>query len=184
MKTVNIYTIDEMNEESRKKAIENIRNSPHCYFDPDLEIYKDELSNKGFENAEIYYTGFYSQGDGACFVSNCNIRVINDTYKLGLKRSVLECLIEYFSFTTDKNTSRYYHEKTMDCNAWSESRADRLYDKARKVSEQILEIARGEARQIYRSLEAEYNYQHSDEYIVEYCQVNAIEFLESGKIYS
>jgi len=184
MKTVNIYTIDELSEKAKAKAIEGVRNSELMEFFSDLDIYQEDLKTKGFENAEIRYSGFYSQGDGASFTCDCNLDKLNNAYKLSLKGSIVIAISEYCPIDIIINSSRYCHENTMDERVYSDSRANIPYNKACDVAEQILEIARNEARQIYKSLEADYNYQHSDEYIVDFLQANEIEFLESGKIYN
>lgn len=184
MKTVNIYTIDELNKEAKAKAIECVRNSELMEFFPDLEIYKDGLKAKGFENAEIRYSGFGSQGDGASFTCDCNLDKLNNAYKLGLKSSIVIAISEYCLIDITTNSSRYCHEKTMTYDVYPERRAFMLHKKANEAAEQILEIARSEARQIYKSLESEYDYQNSDEAIIEYCKANNVEFLESGKIYN
>ena len=71
-KSINLYTFDELDTEIKEKVIAQHR-------DIDVEgewhgfIYEqwiDKLNKIGYKEAKIHFSGFYSQGDGACFDAN------------------------------------------------------------------------------------------------------------------
>ena len=51
-----------------------------------------------------------------------------------------------------------------------------------QVETDILESARDYARDIYKQLEAEYDYQQSDEYIADMCESNQYRFTKGGEL--
>lgn len=73
MKTITkCYQVAEFKEfspEDQEKIIENYRDINLDFLESDirglLSEYKNDLSILGFTNIEIFYSGFYSQGDGA-----------------------------------------------------------------------------------------------------------------------
>ena len=64
----------------RQKQLANktqvIHNGLSPLSDDYVKISKEDL---GFENAEIYYTGFWSQGDGLCFDADINLQKLVQT---------------------------------------------------------------------------------------------------------
>ena len=64
-----IYEFDELSDEAKKKAIEHFGQWWHEDFDGDCikDNWKTKLEELGYENTDILFSGFCSQGDGACF---------------------------------------------------------------------------------------------------------------------
>lgn len=73
-KELTVYSYSELSETAKEKArnwyIENC--CDYEWYDFILEDWKEKLAEIGFTNAKIYFTGFWSQGDGACFDAECN----------------------------------------------------------------------------------------------------------------
>ena len=68
-RTITVYKFNELSENAKKTAIEKNRNwhvSDSNWYEYTLESWKQLLSSIGIENAEIQFSGFSSQGDGAC----------------------------------------------------------------------------------------------------------------------
>ena len=64
-------------------------------------------------------------------------------------------------------------QERLEALGWTEQELDVLL-------QAVLEWARSKARELYRNLEKEYEYQTSDEYIAETCEVNEYVFDEDG----
>src|SRR5690606_10902815 len=66
-----VYQLHELSSEAQEKAIENLRNHEgyldYKWWDSTYEDVKTIAALFGLEIDEIYFSGFYSQGDGACF---------------------------------------------------------------------------------------------------------------------
>jgi hypothetical protein len=134
----------------------------------------------------VYFSGFWSQGDGASFEGRY-------TYKKGAAKAIrqhapqdaelhriadklqtLQKRIFYRGVFDVTQSGRYCHETTMRVE-WTEYCPEDLAD-------DILEALRDFARWIYRRLEAEYEYCNSDEAIEENMMANEYEFDADGEI--
>lgn len=68
--TIKGYTFNELNEEAKAKALEthnHILVDDNDWHDPLLEGFKEDMEAIGFADVKPGYSGFWSQGDGACF---------------------------------------------------------------------------------------------------------------------
>jgi hypothetical protein len=68
--TVKVYKFDELNEDTKAKVLEKHRNinvDTDDWCECTTDDWKGKLAEKGFQDAEIRFSGFWSQGDGACF---------------------------------------------------------------------------------------------------------------------
>ena len=118
---VKIYKFNELSKEAQEKAIEKHRHHDvegidwwDCvYYD-----WKEKLNGKGFLTPEIYFSGFCSQGDGACF--DCD-QFDYDKLEEACDLNALERAIVSFLYETDsigisiqKNSfaTRYSHHNT------------------------------------------------------------------------
>lgn len=82
-----VFTFGELLKlEKRKKvtsaAVEKARTwlwegaTDHGWYDYTFEEWGKALASVGFDNAEINFTGFWCQGDGACFTARVDLRVL------------------------------------------------------------------------------------------------------------
>lgn len=187
-----VYLFNELTDEkARQKALEWGRES---ILWPDwhehiLEDWKNEvLPNLGFENCEIRYSGFWSQGDGASFEGDVNFLKYCDAYGLNIRPSVRKliengCVNVYASL--ERNSHHYYHENTVslnyDIDGLQYKKAPRLEEYLCKICEGIKEDARAKMREIYRNLEKHYKYLTSDESVIEFLEVNEYTFDFNGE---
>jgi len=195
MQTINIelFTINELSEQARNKAIEKERNNCDVDLQFTVEYVEEILTCLGFQSPKIAYSGFSSQGDGLSFVSE------KWQYKKGMldkvkqatsNKDVLEwaqCLYSeskdtFFklSFCVERTSNRYLHSNTVTVANYQYGE----YDLSDKRIEWINHIKNGLCRVFYRMLEKDYDYQLSDEYIIESLSSNDVLFLESGKVWS
>ena len=148
------------------------------------------MNGSSRQKPRIYFSGFSSQGDGACFEAfycyekgvrrkirahaplDAELHRISDALQALQRRNFYQLRAE----TT--HCGRYYHEHCMaisigrDSAAWQEMTAD--------AEDIVAEALRDLARWLYRQLEREYEYQTSDEAVDEAIQANEYSFTESG----
>lgn len=85
---------NELNDSQKKRVLEKLRdlNVDHDgWHDFVTEDFTEKLKSLGYTNIKTYFSGFWSQGDGACF-------------------SATKGDLEVTQF------GRYYHEMTMQCD--------------------------------------------------------------------
>ena len=186
VKCVELFEFSELSEVAKERAIQDNRDFNVDWDDWHKFILDDwqdvALPKLGFENAEISYTGFWSQGDGASFCARVNIdRWLTVNKQRGHYRRLLKYL-DWISIKVDRN-GHYYHEYTMgtDLDLYEEV-PDKVYMLAQELEDAILEDARDLARQIYRELRKEYEFQTSDEAVAEGLIANEYLFTEDGHI--
>ena len=143
------------------------------------------------QKPRIYFSGFSSQGDGACFETyysyekgarkrlrnhaplDAELHRIADTLQAIQRRNFYQLRAEA------THHDRYYHE---DSRAISVERESPTYqDMTADAEDAVTEAFRDLARWLYRQLEREYDYQTSDAVIDEAIAANEYTFTESGR---
>lgn len=153
---------NELPEEIQQKVLDEYRyiNIEHTeWYEYTIDEYKQKLENEyGFDDVEISFSGFASQGDGASFTGK-----IDDLTKF-LTKAGIEPSIDF-----DRTDRRHSHALTV------------------KIDFESLEIAIDEWRidmcsEIYQSLDTEHEYLISDEQIIETIEANDYDFDENGRL--
>jgi len=172
-------------------------NVVHDWWDCVYDDFKADMDAIGIEVDRMYFSGFWSPGDGACF-EGC---VRNWPLFLKSLGYTNEVLLDHFdcnaSFSV-KHSGHYYHE---NCTSFSyefdlptdeymgEEEFLRLYgygeelrDAAliavlskfdgRKLKDEFAEAIKDHMRDLYRRLENEYEYLTSDEAVLEALHAN------------
>jgi hypothetical protein len=149
------------------------------------------MNGKTRYESTIYYSGFSSQGDGACFEGSYayakaapkRIRdyARNDTrlHKIADELQAIQRKAFYSLTATVEHSGHYYHEyctriDVEDSRGFDMPEIDNL-------SDAIAECLRDFMRWIYRQLEQEYEYRMSDENVDESIRINGYDFDESGR---
>jgi len=191
IKNIRVYNFEELNPEARSRVLKDYAdiNTDFNWYEAELEYWKEKLSEYGFRYPEIYFSGFWSQGDGACFeFSGLDIDKIWPHYvqsgQIKHEESVKTYLREYHHFKTRTLNSRYSHERTRELDYESYTRHDYPHlNREFKRFEDWLEGFRIDlCHEIYRSLESEYEALTEDEAIIETIKANEYEFTEDGLI--
>jgi len=138
----------------------------------------------------IWFSGFWSQGDGACFEGRYRhakgapqkIRdhAPKDTelHRIADALQAIQRRNFYQIHAAITHRDRYYHEYSMaisverDSPTWQDMSAD--------TEDAVIEALRDLARWLYRQLESEYEYQASDEAVDEAIVANEYTFTEIG----
>lgn len=190
-KQLTAYSFSELSEEAKKKAIENNRYFEVEYWDwweYTFEWYATEkMPEECFEAAEdkdgdpkIYFSGFYSQGDGASFEAGVDLHKFMLEHGLCNEyRSLAHWVREGYAWCGIKRSGHYYHRYSMYAESHLESyaienieSADRAAEQLEEVAEIVIQEARDLALKLYRDLEKEYEYRTSDECISEALESN------------
>lgn len=191
MKTItkeyNVYKFEELNKEAQKEALDYFREESDLFYDDFIiDDWKEKLNDLGFEDAKIYYSGFYCQGDGASFDATINLeKLVSNIPELREHKYhwVLKYLeTEYNPIKITTITSRYYHEKTkeIEIDRYYRDRLDARIDELESIIEDYrLDLC----HQIYDSLQLEYEATYSDEGLKDFIECSEYEFLESGDIF-
>ena len=198
-KIIKVYSFDELSDEAREKACQQVGDSMTDnaeWYGDTFDLFVGHCKDYGMDVdvADIHFTGFYSQGDGASFVCN-NI----DTKKLlhtlgiqmndGLEEKVLDYIYEVDIIRT---SDRAYHEQTVhvelfiDEDALEEEEEIRQYihDIADTLEFKLEALKDDLCQQLYNDLEQEYDYLHSMEFVDEIAYGNNMLFLANGIVYN
>jgi hypothetical protein len=189
-----IFTIDELDTKAKNKAIEYARESLELS-DPDwiIEEFTSLLEKLGFSDVKIYYSGFYSQGDGACLTGRYSYDSIGldwikenwpeipcyDTIQ-ALQELGKVLYIDYDTTPKIYHSGRYYHSNTMYTEYDSSYQPDNLLPKIDSLLDEFLGYAKELAGYLYEMLEDDYNDCSSEESIIEFYNANDYEFYADG----
>lgn len=126
--TVKVYELAELAEEVRsqvlEKAMQNVVSGD--WYTPTLQNFRVDMEEYGIIGADVYFTGFGSEGDGSCFIAEFvdTDVLIRKLYEEGigisedvlLESKNLHILIEKIDVS-----SNYEHERTVHVRIHSES---------------------------------------------------------------
>jgi hypothetical protein len=178
-----VFTYDELSDAAKQKARDWYTNGFEFIPDSVIEDAQEIADILGVSDCKVFYSGFGSQGDGAC---------INGKYSYG--KGALKRLKEYAP--TDavlhgiakrlqdaqrkafykieckiKHSGNYCHAYSMHFD---------FYDAY--SNEEVIECFRDFAKWLYKQLESEYEYQTLGGAVAEAIEANGYEFTENGKI--
>jgi hypothetical protein len=203
-----VYTLDELEDRAREGARDWYRQTAldddwHDVVFEDFEAVCDilgvslatrpvRLMGGGTRTApRIWFSGFSSQGDGACFegayhYAGQSRRRIRD---YAPKDVALHGIANRLAAVQRRNffrleasvghRGRYYHDYSMDISVGRDGPTGEGVSGADE--EIVIEALRDLARWLYRRLEAEYDYQTGDAQIDEVIRANGYTFTEAGR---
>lgn len=121
--TVKLYTFNELSKETQEKVLESHRQFNvdfDGWWDAVYEGWKEKLAEAGFEEVKIHFSGFWSQGDGACF--DCTqFDVVKLATKLGLNPLEIKVLETMeLSLSIDTINHHYSHYNTRRASVQSQ----------------------------------------------------------------
>jgi hypothetical protein len=187
-----VYKFEELEESAQQKALEKLSdiNVDYDWWDCEVDYFQsDKLKEIGFEDAKIQFSGFCSQGDGACFDARINLEKIIKHLNDKRFNRLLPLIKEgYVSMAIERNSFGYHysHERTryvsLSCDL--SEKYTRLNRLASLLLDYVEELRLDLSHEIYTSLEKDYYYLTSEEAIKETIEANEYTFLESGKIFS
>ena len=182
-----IYTFEELSEKVQQKVIEknrliNIDEAGYWYMCIFLN-WQDRLAEKGFSDAKIWFSGFCSQGDGACFDADVNLDVFLADNKFRHLRKVKDMI--FVSIKKNSYAFHYSHEKTRYVDCYIDGPATGTTARLDALVEKLAETIESEryslSCEIYRDLEDSYDSMTSDEAVKESLVEYDYEFYKDGK---
>jgi hypothetical protein len=197
IKCTKLYKFDELSEDAKEHAIEKLYDINVDYdgwyefiFDDAKEIAK----LMGIEIKNIYFNGFSSQGDGACFEGNYKYaknsvkKVIEFAPKDTELHQMVKGLFEiqkknFYSITANvKQSGHYYHSRCTDINVYRQDNQGFEDYLNQSDNDAIVELLRDFMNWIYKQLNDDYDYQTSKEAIIETIKANDYDFDEDGNL--
>jgi len=193
---ITTYQFSELSNEAQEKALEkyydwNVSDDfwHECVIDDVKEIGKII----GIDIENVYFSGFSSQGDGACFEGDYE-------YKKGAFKAlkayapkeyelhdIVKALQElqrknfYRLSANVKHRGHYNHEMCTDIQVWSDNES--MEGANDEAHDGIQELLRDFMHWIYKRLESDFDYLTSEETLREYFTDSDYEFTEDGKLY-
>jgi hypothetical protein len=203
-----VYQLDELDHPAKERARDWYRQSA---FDDDWYefVYEDfericailgaRLKTRSValmgggtrQKPRIFFSGFSSQGDGACFETYYSYEkgarkrirehasLDTELHRIADVLQAIQCRNFYQLQAETSHRGHYYHEFCMDISAERESPT--YQDMTADAEDVVAEALRDLARWLYRQLEREYEYQTSDAVIDEAMTANEYSFTESGR---
>ena len=192
-----VYQFNELSDEAKDKAIENYRQDGFDYewWNYIFEDAKRMGALMGITVDNIYFSGFSSQGDGACFEGSYeyqkgSVKAIRE--ETGDSDKDLTAIAKglqaeqrrnfYGLSASVKQRGHYNHEFCTEIDV-QDNRDNAPWQASDEVEEAFKDLLRDFMRWIYRSLSREWDYMNSDEQITEMIEANEYEFLENGRMY-
>jgi len=185
-----VYEFNELSDQAKQKALDSLRDIDHDWHEYVIDMVKEIASMIGIDEPTIYYSGFSSQGDGACFEGTYVYKkgalktikrefpTMTDLHKIVEALQSLQSKHSYSLTATVKHAGHYYHEMCTNIYIYkNDSNTSSI-----EITQTLSELMRDFMRWIYRTLEKEYEYQTSDEAVRENILANEYEFYADGSV--
>jgi hypothetical protein len=201
-----VYTYDELNDKAKEKARDWYRNGgfddtfwSECTIEDAVqcsEYLGIEINERGEKRKEpcIFWSGFASQGDGACFQGSWSASKVQpgklaenapedkELHRIAAEFERVAKEFPHASFTV-KHSGHYYHKGCTDFTVSILDDDSNEIDtpESNQAEKDLIEVARDFMEWIYRQLEQQWDYVNSDEQVAETILANEYEFTEDGK---
>lgn len=203
---IKLYRITELNEKAKEQALEAYRdlNVGTGWWNHVYEDFKEICGTIGIEadTKDIYFSGFYSQGDGSKFSATINVaKLVTAVQNKNWKTYAPNEDLEFPTITIDRRLLNLYAKDLIDkpriiysvrgygvtidqpCD-FQRNRNTNFTNidwRLDELTEQLATIAKILNGFLYSSLEREYEYLSSDEGVFETIKANDYVFTEDGK---
>lgn len=191
-----VFKFDELSETAKQKAVEefyDINVSDVEWWDCTYKDAKAIAELMGIEISKIYFSGFSSQGDGACFEGSYKYQkgapkavreyapVDKELHRIAAALQEIQKKNFYKIGAEVKHHGQYYHESCTDIQVWSNNESmGGANDDAYYGTKEAL---RDFMKWIYGQLEAQHDYLTSEKVIIETIKANDYEFTAEGSLY-
>jgi hypothetical protein len=195
---VQVFTFEELSEGAKEKARQWWREGglDYKWWEFVYEGFKEKATGMGFDVTNIYFSGFWSQGDGAMFEYHRLDNKLLLQFVEGLKLSPMRkqwLVNNAYVSGSGRHSGHYYHSGccthsiywqvdngqlhwSTNFYRWIESFVEDFEYFIKGLYEEL-------CSELYKSLEKEYEHLMSDEYVDECIIINEYEFLENGSRY-
>ena len=155
------------------------------WWNTNYDYFIEQMAEKGVdvEGKDIAFSGFCSQGDGACFDADVNLDVFLADNKFRHLRKVKDHI--FVSIKKNSYAFHYSHEKTRYVDCYIDGPATGATARLDALVEKLAETIESEryslSCEIYRDLEDSFDSMISDEAVKETLVENDYEFYKDGK---
>ena len=188
-----VYKFEELPEETQAKVLDKYRgwNTDHFeWWEWTYDMWKDRLKTYGFTDVKIWFSGFWSQGDGACFDADVDLDCLTN-YMFYQSTSYEEARdwralnIACFNGLVDDPRiviidHRYNHENCRTLEYDSNFQDNKTSEQLVELLGTLEELRYDLCMQIYKDLKKEYEYLTADEQVRESLEINECEFTAAG----
>ena len=199
MRTVEKYVFEfsELSDSAKEKARDWYRQGAFDYewWDSIYELAKTAGGMLGIDIDRIYFSGFWSQGDGACFEGSYSYRkgwrkalasefggdLLAELTKLGEQLQKAQSRVFYTGSASTRQSGHYQHSGCMSVSVDCDEKYGQVTFS--ELEDELTDVLRWFADWIYGQLENEYEWLNSDEQVDESVIANGYEFNEDGSIY-
>ena len=198
MRTVElqVFSFSELSATAKEVVLYNYRDI-HTRFDdwsePIQEGFREKAIEAGFEIEDIFFSGFWSQGDGAMFTYTAFNDAIMSNFVDQLDLSDADkVIVKAQAYVSGKGLHRgnYCHEKSCDhystldsTNPDWEYATDLISQHDEAFDKYVTKTYEDLCRELYKDLEEYHEELTSDEAVQEAIEDNEYEFTEDGSIY-
>ena len=195
MKTTQAHSFNELSDEAKQVAFNNnldINVNNWDWYDSTKDDFHTILELIGFYNIDSYFSGFYSQGDGASFSANYRYKkgclkavkqhAPNDVELHSIVKSIISHQKDngYLLSCEVSQRGNHCHSNTMHFS-WCKN-DDSCFDwKNDFVEDDLEQLFKNLADWYYSRLKSEYEYLTSFDVVAEMLEANEIQFLENGE---
>lgn len=192
--TITLYRFNELSDEAKQRAIDQYRAGDPLDYDWWDSVYDDflaiadriglDIDKRGRSGHSIYFSGFWSQGDGASFEGDWSYR----KGMLAAIKSYAPCDTELHRIVADMQELQRRHFYKLEARITASTRYHSMIatssvdgrEASYDTDYEVKDVMEALAGWLYRQLEREYEYLMSDECIGETLDINEYEFLEDG----
>ena len=191
-----IFNLDDLDASSREVARSEWRENHLDYdlWDCTVDDAKEIAALMGIDISNVYFSGFRSQGDGACFEGEYTYRKGATTavkayapkdatlHRIAADLQEAQRKAFYRLSASVSHTGRYSHKYCTTITVYDGRDGYGLHAAADE-HDGIAKALRDFMRWVYRQLEAEHSWQMADEQIDESIRSSGVEFTEDGQLY-
>ena len=182
-----VFKFEDLEEDAKESAMNEYREGflDYEWWECVCEDAKEIGKLMGIEIDNIYFSGFCSQGDGACFEGDYeykkgSVKAIKDyapldteLHQIAMDLAMIQRPAFYGLTATVKQYGRYFSTNIDVYKEWHDYATINQEDA-------ITETLRDYMHWIYKRLESEFDWLNSDEQIAESIEINEHLFLEDG----
>lgn len=194
-KVYTVYPFDELSDDAKEKVIQWYSSDIHYeWWDFVYDDFETVAKIMGIQVGEIYFSGFWSQGDGATFEGDYSyekgsLQAIKEyapqdaeLHRIAKELQQVQKKYFYSLVANIKHSGHYYHSLcniiTID-DGWNFTTYQEITEDTEETIKQLL---RDLMDWLYERLENEYNYLTSEENVKDSCEANEWFFTADGVI--
>lgn len=187
--TKTVFTLPELKGNAREEALSKLAEwatSDSFWYESVIDDAKEIGALMGITIKDIYFSGFSSQGDGACFTGGYHYR--KGAAKLVREHAPQDTELHQIVDALQKIQSRNFYRISANISQVGRYFNMEIDTNDVTVAEDdgndgtLADALRDYASWIYRALEKEYEYRTSEEALLEDAEANGYEFTEDGRI--